>query len=83
MLDQIIVAIDNEIAKRDSGKIGIKFSLDLFNVLARNGYIKMADFSAWGTGAFPQKLPAYNKKYFASVDFEFNGLEFEVGVPKA
>lgn len=81
MLQQIIDAIDQEIQKRGTDKIGIKFSLDLFNVLVRAGKIKMATFTAFGTGAFPEQLPAYDGKYFASVDVDFDGLEFEVGVP--
>ena len=83
MLNQIIAHIDAEIAKRNSDKVGIKFSLDLFNALARAKKIRMATFTAFGTGAFPEDLPAYDGKYFASVDVEFGGLEFEVGVPKA
>lgn len=55
--------------------------LDLVNVLVRAGKIKMAIFSAFGTGAFPEQLPAYDGKYFASVDLHIGGLEFEVGVP--
>ncbi len=82
MLQQIIANIDAEIAKRDSDKFGIRFSLDLFNVLARAGKIKMATFTAFGIGAFPEQLPAYDGKYFASVDIDFEGLEFEVGVQK-
>lgn len=82
MLQQIIDAIDEEIAKRASDKLGIRFSLDLFNVLVRAGKIKMATFTAFGTGAFPEQLPAYDGKYFASIDIDFDGLEFEVGVPK-
>ncbi len=81
MLQKIIDAIDGEIAKRNSDNFGIRFSLDLFNVLVRAGNIKMATFSAFGTGAFPEQLPAYDGKYFASVDIEFDGLEFEVGIP--
>lgn len=81
MLNQIIAVIDADIAKRNSDKIGIKFSVDLFNALVRANKITMATFTAFGTGAFPQKLPAYDGKYYASVDLEFEGLEFEVGVP--
>ncbi|MBY3141833.1 hypothetical protein HFO65_29165 [Rhizobium laguerreae] len=82
MLATIIAAIDADIAKRNSDKFGIRFSLDLFNVLVRAGKIKMATFTAFGTGAFPEQLPAYDGKYFASVDIEMDGLEFEVGVPQ-
>ncbi|MDW9359072.1 MULTISPECIES: hypothetical protein [Sinorhizobium] len=81
MLQQIIDDIDAEVAKRTSDKFGIRFSLDLFNALARGGKIKMATFSAFGTGAFPEQLPAYDGKYFATIDIDMNGLEFEVGVP--
>ncbi|ARQ60507.1 MULTISPECIES: hypothetical protein [Rhizobium] len=82
MLQQIIAVIDGEIAKRTSDKFGIRFSLDLFNPLVRAGNIKMATFTAFGTGAFPEQLPAYDGKYFAAVDIEMDGLEFEVGTPK-
>jgi len=82
MLQQIIVAIDAEIAKRESDKLGIRFSLDLFNALARAEKIKMATFSAAGTGAFPAQLPAYDGKYLASIDVDFDGPEYEVCVPQ-
>lgn len=82
MLDTIINAIDSEIATRPNDKFGISFSLDLFNTLARAKKIRMATFSAFGTGAFPEDLPAYDGKYFASINFDFNGLEYKVGTPK-
>ncbi|MGO7403000.1 hypothetical protein [Rhizobium ruizarguesonis] len=81
MLQQIIDVIDAEIAKRKNDKFGIRFSLDLFNVLVSAKMIEMATFTAFGTGAFPQRLPAYRGKYYAFVDLEMAGLEFEVGVP--
>ncbi|MFP3547425.1 hypothetical protein SB748_28900 [Rhizobium sp. SIMBA_035] len=81
MLLTIIAAIDAEIATRKNEKLGIKFSLDLFNELVKAGKINMATFTAFGTGAFPQQFPAYDGKLYAFIDLELEGLAFEVGVP--
>lgn len=82
MLKQITDAIDAEIATRKNDQFGIRFSLDLFNVLVRAKKIKMTTFGVLGTTFLPAELPAYNGKYYASIDVDMEGLEFEVGVPK-
>ncbi|TAX63344.1 hypothetical protein ELI00_37520 [Rhizobium ruizarguesonis] len=81
MLQTTIAAIDAEIATRKNEKLGIKFSLDLFNELVKAGKITMATFTAFGTGAFPQQLPAFDGRYYAFIDLDLDGLQFEVGVP--
>ncbi len=81
VLQTIIAAIDAEIANRKNDKLGIKFSLALFNDLVSAKRITMSTFSVPGTEAFSQRLPAYRGKYNAYVDLDMHGLDFGVCVP--
>jgi len=74
-------AIDNEISTRKSDKFGIKVGGQLYIELAKAGYIKKVTFSAWGTDAFPEELPAYNGKYYIFHDWELGDYDFKVGTP--
>jgi hypothetical protein len=74
--------IDKEVSSRTSDKFGIKVGGELYKELARAGKIKLATFSIFGTGAFPEELPAYGAKYFIFVDWELDDYAFEVGVPR-
>jgi hypothetical protein len=73
--------IDQEISTRTSDGFGIKVGSALYNALVKAGKIKKATFSAWGTGAFAEELPAYNGKYFVFSDWELGDRDFKVGVP--
>ncbi len=79
----IINAIDAEISTRSSDRFGIKVGGELYKELAKAGNIKLATLAAFGTGAFPEKLPAYAGKYFIFHDWELGDYEYAVGVPKA
>lgn len=72
-------AIDAEILRRSSDKFGIKVGWELYKELAMAGKIKLREFSAFGTGAFPVDLPAYNGKYFISLDWDLNDYECIIG----
>lgn len=80
-LNTIKVAIDKEISTRNSDKFAIKVGGELYTALAKAGDIKKITFSAWGTGAFPEKLPAYNEKYYIFHDWELGDYDFKVGTP--
>nr|WP_321507822.1 hypothetical protein [uncultured Celeribacter sp.] len=80
---EIIKEIDSEISSRSSDKFGIKVGCELYIALAEAQKIKKATFSAWGTGAFPEELPAYGGKYFIYHDWELGDWDFKVGVPNA
>lgn len=73
--------IDDEVSTRSSDKFGIKVGGELYKALAKAGFVKMATFSAWGTGAFPQELPAYAGKYYIVHDWEMDDFAFKVGTP--
>ena len=60
----ITAAIDKEIATRTSDKFGIKMGGKLYTALAKTGKISLATFSAFGTGAYLQEVPANDGKYF-------------------
>jgi hypothetical protein len=79
----ITTKIDQEISTRTSDGFGIKVGAELYNALVKAEKIKKATFSAWGTGAFAEELPAYNGKYFVFSDWELGDWDFRVGVPKA
>lgn len=80
-INAIKAAIDNEISKRTSDNFGIKVGGEIYKELDKAGFIKMATFSAWGTGAFPQELPAYEGKYYIFHDWELDDYAFKVGAP--
>lgn len=82
-INQKIAAIDAEIEKRSSPNFGIKFGVDLYRALAREGKITKATFSVFGTGAFPMEMPAYKGKYAAWDDWEIGDEDFSVGNPPA
>ncbi len=77
----IKAAIDNEISIRKSDKFGIKVGGELYKELAKAGFIKKVTFSAFGTGAFPEEIPAYDGKYYIFHDWELDDYAFKVGVP--
>lgn len=79
----IINAIDGEVSSRSSDRFGIKVGGELYKELVKAGKIKLATFSAFGTGAFPEELPAYAGKYFIFHDWELDDYAYAVGVPKA
>jgi hypothetical protein len=80
-ISTIKTAIDNEVSTRSSDKFGIKVGGELYKELAKAGFIKLATFSVWGTGAFPQELPAYEGKYYIFHDWELDDYAFKVGTP--
>jgi len=82
-LDIAIISkqIDAEISSRSSNKFGIKVGGELYKELAKAGKIKKVTFSAFGTGAFPEKLPAYDGKIFIYVDWELPDDAYVVGTP--
>lgn len=80
-INTIKTTIDNEVSTRSSDKFGIKVGGELYKELAKAGFIKMATFSAWGTGAFPQELPAYEGKYYIFHDWELDDYDFKIGTP--
>jgi hypothetical protein len=49
---------------------GIKFGLDLFAGFAKRGWITKETFSAWGTGAYPEEVPAYARTHYAMADWD-------------
>lgn len=81
VFDTIIGLIDAEVATRKSEKFGIRFGTELYGELARIGKIKMATATAWGTGAYPEDIPAYDGIYYAISDWNLEPLAFKVGVP--
>ncbi len=80
-LNKIKAEIDREISTRKSDKFGIKVGGELYIELAKAGHIKKVSFSDWGTGAFPEELPAYHGKYYIFHDWELDDYDFKVGVP--
>lgn len=80
-LPAIVAAIDSEIAERKSDGFGVKVGGALFKALVQHGHIEKVDFSVSGTGAFNEKLPAYNGKHFVWHDWELGDDAFEVGIP--
>ncbi|WP_339690988.1 hypothetical protein [Celeribacter baekdonensis] len=80
-IEKITEEIDREILSRSSDKFGIKVGGELYIALAEAQKIKKATFSALGTGAFPEELPAYDGKYFIYHDWELGDWDFKVGVP--
>ena len=80
-ISTIKTAIDNEVSKRSSDKFGIKVGGELYKDLAKAGFIKLVTFSVWGTGAFPQELPAYEGKYYVFHDWNLDDYDFKVGIP--
>jgi hypothetical protein len=80
-ISTIKAAIDIEVSTRSSGKFAIKVGGELYKELAKAGFIKLATFSAFGTGAFPQEFPAYEGKYYIFCDWELDDYAFKVGNP--
>lgn len=82
-LNMAKAAIDNEISTRESDKFGIKVGGKLYIELAKAGHIEKVPFTAWGTGAFSEELPAYSGKYYIFHDWELGDYDFKVGVPNS
>jgi hypothetical protein len=80
-INTIKAVIDSEVSTRKSEKFGIKVGGELYKELAKAGHIKKVTFSAWGTGAFPEELPAYEGKYYIFHDWELGDYAFKVGTP--
>lgn len=80
-VEAIAREIELEVSTRNSDRFAIKVGGELYKALAKAGKIKKATFSAWGTGAFAEELPAYDGKYFIFHDWELDDQAFAVGVP--
>jgi hypothetical protein len=66
-LDALRSALDAKLVGVDPKK-GVKFGVEAFRGFARRGWFSLEEFSAFGTGAFPIKLPAYDRTRFAVAD---------------
>jgi len=82
-IDQIIQAIDDEIATRPSRNFGIKVGNELFKALAAQGHVENAVFSVMGSGLFEMELPTYKGKHALTLDWEMEDYAFLVGHPKS
>jgi hypothetical protein len=71
--------IDAILAKHQGAKASIAFGFDLYREFARQGWLKMESFTAWGTGAFPMPVPAYRQSHFAYLDWNLPEEDFLVG----
>jgi hypothetical protein len=80
-IDKIKSSIDAEISTRSSNKFGIKLGGELYEKFEKAGIIKMATFSAEGSGVLSETHPAYNGKYFVIRDFDLDDYAYEVGTP--
>jgi hypothetical protein len=56
---------------------GIAFGLDAYNAFWKAGHISLQTFTALGTGAFPDILPAYGNNY-AFCNCDLNADEIKV-----
>ena len=66
-LDLLKASVDAKLQGVDPAK-GLKFGMLAFRGFARRGWFTSERFSAFGTGAYPIDLPAYDKTRFVVAD---------------
>lgn len=71
-------ALDAELANVRP-TMGVAFGEDLFIEFRRRAWITWETFTAFGTDAFPVRLPAYNKTHYAHLSIDVDHEKFLVG----
>ena len=82
MTDQEVMAAKAELdaALGVAGdNVGIAFGIDLFEAFKSRQWFTLETFSALGIGAFPMKLPAYDKSHFVFPSWDVDAGTFQVG----
>ena len=77
-LDLLKAGLDAKLTPENSN-VGIKFGEAAYRGFARRGWLSPATFTAFGTGAFPIKLPSYGGTHYAVPDFDLGDTEVIVG----
>jgi hypothetical protein len=70
--------LDNQL-KSAGINVGIAFGIQLFEDFRSRGWFTIEDFSPWGTGIFPVKVPAYQKTHFVFPTWDLPVDGFVVG----
>lgn len=77
-LDALKKVLDGLLHGRDR-RVGIRFGQNAFSGFVRRGWIEEQTFTAFGTGAFPIRLKAYDETHFVAPDFAIDDDQVEIG----